>query len=87
MFDGEQRLAYRGQFDDSRPANHLPVTGADLVAAVDALLAGGTVADGPGPQHRLQHQVAGRQRAGLLRLKRPVEEGDDPVLPGEDLPQ
>ncbi len=29
VFDGEQRLAYRGQFDDSRPANDLPVTGAD----------------------------------------------------------
>ncbi len=43
VFDGDRRLAYRGQFDDSRPANGLPVTGADLVAAVDALLAGGTV--------------------------------------------
>lgn len=45
VFDGEQRLAYRGQFDDSRPGNRLPVTGADLVAAVEALLAGGTVAE------------------------------------------
>ena len=45
VFDGEQRLAYRGQFDDSRPGNGLPVTGADLVAAVEALLAGGTVAE------------------------------------------
>jgi len=42
VFDGDGRLAYRGQFDDSRPANDLPVTGADLVAAVDALLAGGS---------------------------------------------
>ena len=41
VFDGEQRLAYRGQFDGSRPANDLPVTGEDLVAAVDALLGGG----------------------------------------------
>lgn len=44
VFDGEQRLVYRGQFDASRPANDLPVTGADLLAAVDALLAGGSVA-------------------------------------------
>lgn len=42
VFDGDGSLAYRGQFDDSRPANDLPVTGADLVAAVDALLAGGS---------------------------------------------
>lgn len=42
VFDADGRLAYRGQFDDSRPANDLPVTGADLVAAVDALLAGGS---------------------------------------------
>ena len=45
VFDGEQRLAYRGQFDDSRPGNDLPVTGADLVAAVEALLDGGTVTE------------------------------------------
>ena len=49
VFDGEQRLAYRGQFDASRPANDLPVTGADLLAAVDALLAGGSVAEGQVP--------------------------------------
>jgi peroxiredoxin len=40
LFDGARRLAYRGQFDASRPRNDLPVTGADLKAAVDALLAG-----------------------------------------------
>ncbi len=40
VFDGEQRLAYRGQFDDSRPGNGVPVTGKDLRAAVDALLQG-----------------------------------------------
>jgi peroxiredoxin len=39
-FDAARRLAYRGQFDDSRPGNGRPVTGADLRAAVDALLAG-----------------------------------------------
>ena len=43
LFDSERRLVYRGQFDDSRPGNGLPVTGADLRAAVDAVLAGGAV--------------------------------------------
>jgi thiol-disulfide isomerase/thioredoxin len=40
LFDRARRLVYRGQFDDSRPSNNRPVTGADLRAAVDALLAG-----------------------------------------------
>lgn len=40
LFDRERRLVYRGQFDDSRPGNNLPVTGRDLRAAVEALLAG-----------------------------------------------
>ena len=40
LFDAEQRLVYRGQLDDSRPGNGLPVTGSDLRAALDALLAG-----------------------------------------------
>jgi peroxiredoxin len=40
LFDQEQRLVYRGQFDDSRPGNGLPVTGKDMRAALDAVLAG-----------------------------------------------
>lgn len=40
LFDGALRLVYRGQLDDSRPGNGRPVTGADLRAALDALLAG-----------------------------------------------
>lgn len=40
VFDAQGELAYRGQFDASRPNNQLPVTGSDLRAAVDALLAG-----------------------------------------------
>lgn len=40
IFDSEQRLAYRGQFDDSRPGNGISVTGKDVRAALDALLAG-----------------------------------------------
>lgn len=40
LFDGSHRLAYRGQLDDSRPGTATPVTGQDLRAAIDALLAG-----------------------------------------------
>lgn len=38
LFDRERRLVYRGQFDGSRPGNNVPVTGADLRAAADAVL-------------------------------------------------
>ncbi len=44
VFDGERRLVYRGQLDDSRPGNGKPVTAADVLAAVDAVLAGRAVA-------------------------------------------
>ncbi len=47
VFDGERKLAYRGQLDDARPGNDKPVTGADLRAALDAVLAGAPV---PEPQ-------------------------------------
>jgi peroxiredoxin len=40
VYDRERRLAYRGQLDDSRPSNGVPVTGRDLRAALDALLTG-----------------------------------------------
>jgi peroxiredoxin len=40
LFDKNCKLVYRGQFDDSRPGNGLPVTGKDLRAALDAVLAG-----------------------------------------------
>jgi peroxiredoxin len=40
LFDRERRLVYRGQLDDSRPGNNKPVTGRDLRAAIDAVLAG-----------------------------------------------
>ena len=49
LFDKDQRLAYRGQFDDSRPGNGLPVTGKDLRAAIDALLAGTPVSGNQKP--------------------------------------
>ncbi|WP_404294377.1 thioredoxin family protein (plasmid) [Microvirga sp. RSM25] len=40
LFDGDRRLVYHGQFDDARPGNGKPVTGADLRAAADAALNG-----------------------------------------------
>ena len=40
VFDGKRRLVYRGQFDSSRPGTTVPVTGVDLRAAADAVLAG-----------------------------------------------
>ncbi len=40
LFDRDRRLFYRGQFDDSRPGSGVPVTGRDLRAACEALLAG-----------------------------------------------
>jgi len=38
LFDADQKLVYRGQLDDSRPSNGIPVTGKDLRAAINALL-------------------------------------------------
>lgn len=43
LFDENNNLVYRGQFDDSRPRNDAPVTGADLRAAVNALLQGDNI--------------------------------------------
>lgn len=43
LFDHNQRLIYRGQFDDSRPGNGLTPTGKHLRAALDALLGGSAV--------------------------------------------
>ncbi|HWB19082.1 MAG TPA: thioredoxin family protein [Phycisphaerales bacterium] len=40
VFDKLRKLVYRGQLDDSRPNNGLPITGTDLRAALDAVLAG-----------------------------------------------
>jgi peroxiredoxin len=40
LFDDARRLVYRGQFDDSRPNSEIPLTGTDLRAAIDAVLAG-----------------------------------------------
>jgi peroxiredoxin len=43
VFDSDRRLVYRGQLDDSRPSNHVPVTGRDIRRALDAILRGDPV--------------------------------------------
>ena len=45
LFDKEQKLVYRGQMDSSRPGSDVPVTGEDLRAALDAVLANRPVSD------------------------------------------
>ena len=45
LFDRDRALVYRGQLDDSRPGNGLPVTGKDLRAAIAAVLSGEAVSD------------------------------------------
>ena len=45
VFNARRKLAYRGQLDSSRPSNGVPVTGSDLRAALDAVLAGTAVAE------------------------------------------
>jgi len=40
LFDGQRKLVYRGQLDDSRPESGIPVTGRDLRVAIEAALAG-----------------------------------------------
>jgi peroxiredoxin len=47
LFDKDLKLVYRGQFDDSRPGNGVALTGKDLRAALDAVLAGK-----PAPAHQ-----------------------------------
>lgn len=49
LFDKDLRLAYRGQFDDSRPGNDVPVTGKDLRGAIDALLKGEPISEAQKP--------------------------------------
>jgi thiol-disulfide isomerase/thioredoxin len=43
VFDGQHRLAYRGQLDDARPSAERPITGKDLRAALDNVLANAPV--------------------------------------------
>lgn len=43
LFDSSSKLVYRGQLDDSRPSNGVPVTGKDLRQAIDAVLQDGEI--------------------------------------------
>ncbi len=49
LFDQSKHLRYRGQFDDSRPKNDIPITGSDLRKAIDALLTDQPVATNQKP--------------------------------------
>jgi len=49
VFDEDQKLVYRGQFDESRPGNDKPVTGKDLREALDAILEGREVTEDQTP--------------------------------------
>jgi hypothetical protein len=49
LFDASKKLAYRGQFDDSRPSNGKPLTGRDLRAAIDAVVSGSAPSDDQKP--------------------------------------
>jgi hypothetical protein len=49
VFDGQMKLVYRGQLDGSRPRNDVPLTGEDVRAALEAILAGKAVPDDQQP--------------------------------------
>ena len=49
IFDKDLKCVYRGQMDDSRPSNDIPVTGKDIRAALDAILAGKSVSEDQKP--------------------------------------
>ena len=49
LFDSNRELVYRGRFDESRPNSGVPVTGADLRLAADAVLAGDDVSEDQWP--------------------------------------
>ena len=88
LFDGERKLAYRGQFDGSRPGNGLPVTGEDLRAAADAVLAGEPVRKSNAPASGATSSgsrgtlptISGEARGGLSFRGRPELPA---VLPGK----
>ena len=45
LFDANQKLVYRGQWDDSSPGNNAPVNGSDIRAALEAVLSGSTISE------------------------------------------
>ena len=58
VFDGERRLVYRGQLDDSRPRNDLPVTAADVRACGRRRASRAAGRPRPAAVNRVRHQVA-----------------------------
>lgn len=43
IFDKDLKCVYRGQLDDSRPGNNIPVTGSDVRSALTTVLSGNEV--------------------------------------------
>ena len=68
LFDADRKLVYRGQLDDSRPGNNLPVTGKDLRAALDAVLAGRPVAKDQRPSIGCNIKWRKGNRPAVFRL-------------------
>ena len=67
VFDKNRKLVYRGQMDDSRPDSGIPVTGHDLRAALDAVLADQPVPKKQKPSIGCNIKWKARPRTGLLR--------------------
>ena len=73
LFDETRELVYRGQLDDSRPKNDRPVTGRDLRAALDAVLAGEAVSPDQKPSIGCNIKWrAGHEPPHFLNVKSPV---------------
>jgi len=49
LFDAQLKCVYRGRFDESSPGNGVPVTGNELLGAIDALLCGDSIAKDQSP--------------------------------------
>jgi peroxiredoxin len=80
LYDRDRRLAYRGQLDGARPANDVPVSGADLRTALDAVLDGRPV---PAAQHpsvgcSIKWKPGNEPGAVLLGQARSGPEGSGP---------
>jgi peroxiredoxin len=69
LYDAQRRLAYRGEFDGSRPNSGQPVTGESLTAALDLVLAGRPVPEPHRPSAGCSIKWRrGHEPAGMLPL-------------------
>jgi peroxiredoxin len=68
LYDVDRRLVYRGQLDDSRPGNGIPVTGRDLRAAIEAVRAGDPVSEAQRPSIgcSIKWRAGGGAETGLI---------------------